>query len=157
MGQHEVEAVRSLYPPGGIDWAAILADRASEEAFVDRVLPKVHPDYEVAWTVLSSSGERTRVVARLRSHRTALRNAMRGFERFCITPECFVDLGDRVMVMARLDGRTKDGDKFTGEGGAIFTFADGKLRRLEEYMTRDELFAAAGLTREEATARAVDA
>ena len=157
MGAKEVEAVRGLYPPGGIDWARIMADRKSEEAYLDEVLPVIHPDYEVAWTMHDLDGKRNRIAARLRSHRTALRDVMQGFERFCIVPEQFVDLGDRVMVMAKLDGRTVDGAEFSGEGGALFSFEEGMIRRLEEYENREELFTAAGITAEEAEARAVDA
>ena len=59
-------------------------------------------------------------------------------------------------MFAPLDGETLEGgDRFSGEGGAIFHVKDGLIRRIHEFDDRDELLEAAGITAEEARERGI--
>jgi ketosteroid isomerase-like protein len=155
--QEKVDLVRGLYPPGGIDWAAIVDDRATERELLARIQPLLHPEFAMGWRAPSAAGT-LRADGGSGAYLTAMRGVMRPFDRFRIVPERFIDLGDRVAVLARLEGRTrKDGLEFTGYGGAIMSFEDGLIRRIEEFDQRDALLEAAGLTAGQAESRGVDA
>lgn len=80
------------------------------------------------------------------AHRAALRELMQGFDRFRLTPRRFVDLGDRVVVLVDLDAQLKDGTEVAGEGGALFTIEEERVRRLQEFDDRVALLAAAEIT-----------
>jgi ketosteroid isomerase-like protein len=152
-----IDLVRSLYPDGGLDWVAVLQDRASEDAYMERLDPLLHPDFEVAW-VDSGSAESPGSAVGTAAYLKSLRRAIEGFDRFRIVPERFVDLGDRVVVLARLEARTKaEGAEIVGTGGAIITILEGRVRVLQEFPSREELLDAAGITAEEAAERGVEA
>jgi ketosteroid isomerase-like protein len=153
-----VEIVRALYPPDGLDWAAIMGQRSTEDAYLDRVRPLLHPDFEVAWVDQVPGEQPSGTIVGMEAYIEALRQMTRGFEKFRIVPERFVDLGDRVVVVARLHARGRsEGAEVVGEGGAILTMADGQIRLLQEFPSREELFDAAGISAAEADERGVEA
>jgi ketosteroid isomerase-like protein len=157
MESANIELVRSLYPPGGLDWAVITTSRAAEAEYRDRVDDLLHPDFEVAW-VDPGPGASSGTAVGAEAYLKALREAIEGFDRFRIVPERFVDLGDRVAVLGRLEARVRaDGAELTETGGAILTILEGRVRLLQEFPTRKGLLEAAGISAEEAEARGVDA
>ncbi len=59
----------------------------------------------------------------------------------------FRDLGDRVLVLGRLEGRGKgSGVPVKASWGMISEFRDGKTSRIRTYLDHDEALRAAGLS-----------
>jgi ketosteroid isomerase-like protein len=153
MPAEPLELVASLYPGGSLDWAAVMGDPERRRAYEEAVAPLIAEDCEMVPVAAAGSGS---TVVGPEAYVAALRDLMEAFESFCITPERFVELGDRVAVMARLEGRTKEGGvEFAGRGGAIVTVRQGRIQRIEEHDSRETLLAAAGITGAEAEERGV--
>jgi len=55
------------------------------------------------------------------------------------------DLGDRVLILTRMSMRFVSGVALDQDGGALFTWRDGKLLEVRTYMSRAEALEAAGL------------
>jgi ketosteroid isomerase-like protein len=137
-----VTLVRGLYPEGGIDWIDVFADRASEADAVERFGHLFHPEFRMVWSGTGGAGPSR---AGFAAHRKALRESMRGFASFRVTPERFIGLGPRVLVLIQRQGRTHDGDEFSAEGAALFEIRDGLIYRLELFTSREDGRRAAGL------------
>ena len=149
-----LELARTLIPPEGNDWGAIIGDREAEARFMARVRPLVHADFETVWRHTPGGSEsRTGVEATM----AALRQVGAGFESLIAVPELYVDLGDRVPVLVRRSGRTVDGVEFSEDGAVVYSIQGGLLRRMELYADREIAFADAGLSDAEARERGVPA
>lgn len=156
MASEALELVKTLYPPGGLDWAAVMADPASERRYMRKVEPLLHEDFEMF--PAHSPGESRTTVVGVEAYAAALREVMGAFTRFRIVPESFVDLGERIVVIAALEGVMIEGSiEFSGTGGAIIEVQGGQIRRISEYDSRPALLAAADITEQEAEARGVPA
>jgi ketosteroid isomerase-like protein len=128
-----LELARVLIPREGNDWGAVIRDKAAEAAFMARVSPLVHPQFETIWRHSPEGSEsRTGVEATL----AALRQVGAAFESLIAVPELYVDLGDRVLVLLRRSGRTVDGIDFDEEGAVVYSFESGLLKRMELYADR---------------------
>jgi len=69
------------------------------------------------------------------------------WEEFRIVADEFRDLGDRVLVLGRTEGRGRgSGVPVDAPYGAIFEFRDGKMWRARGYLDHGEALRAAGLT-----------
>jgi ketosteroid isomerase-like protein len=143
---------RKLIPPEGNDFAAIVDDRHAEERFMARVRPLLHSQYETVWRDAETGGEtRTGAEATL----GALHQIGAAFETLVAFPELYLDLGDRVLVLVRREGRTLDGIDFRESGAAIYVFQDGLLRRMQMYADRASALADVGLSPSEVAERGV--
>jgi len=60
-------------------------------------------------------------------------------------PERFVDLGDRVLVVAHFHAVSRDGLEIDQQVAFLFTLREGLLLRFRSYLDRAEAFEAAGL------------
>jgi ketosteroid isomerase-like protein len=71
---------------------------------------------------------------------------LRTWDELRVEPERFIDLGERVLVLARQTGRGKQsGLPVELEVGDLFTLRDGKIVRWELYVNRGEALRAVGL------------
>ena len=69
------------------------------------------------------------------------------WEEFRLVAEEFRDLGDRVLVLGRTEGRGRgSGVPVDAPYAAIFEFRDGKMCRSQGYLDHGEASRAAGLT-----------
>jgi ketosteroid isomerase-like protein len=143
---------RRLIPASGNDWGAIARRGRAERQFLARISPLVHPDFETVWP---RYGEEARISTGLDATLAGLRQIGQAFEHLVAMPELYVDLGDRVLVLLRREGRTTDGYQFDEPGAALYVFEEGLLRRLQLYADREQPLADAGITAEEAQKRGV--
>jgi ketosteroid isomerase-like protein len=61
--------------------------------------------------------------------------------------EEFHDLGDTVLALGRIEGRTRHGDiQISAPLGQIYDFRDGKISRIRSYPDHGEALRAAGLS-----------
>jgi ketosteroid isomerase-like protein len=68
------------------------------------------------------------------------------WEESRVVGEAFRDLGDRVLVTIRLEGRGRgSGVPVTGKQTVICDLRDGKIRRMRAYLDHGEALRAAGL------------
>jgi ketosteroid isomerase-like protein len=69
------------------------------------------------------------------------------WEEFLLVPEEFRDLGGRVLVLGRTEGRGRgSGVPVDAPYAAIYDFRDGKISRARGFLDHDEALRAAGLT-----------
>jgi len=156
-GGTNIDLVRSVYPRSGLDWAALTANRADEERYLQQVRPLIHPDYEASWIVRDGEGELARSSASFAAQLAALHAVMKEFDRYLIEPELLVDLDDRVLVFVWLTMVPKGGgEEIQASAGTIYVLADGRIIAIEAYERRDDALDAAGLDQAEAEARGVE-
>jgi ketosteroid isomerase-like protein len=56
------------------------------------------------------------------------------WESYTVTPERFVEIGDRVVVEAKISGTTRTGGvRLEQDVAAVYTSEDGRIRRIEEF------------------------
>ena len=69
------------------------------------------------------------------------------WEEFQVVPDGFRDLGDRVLVLGRAEGRGRSsGVRVDTPLGTVVEFRDGKMSRIRAYLDHDEASRAAGLS-----------
>ena len=150
--QHLLERARTLIPPEGTDFGAIVRDHRAEATYLARVRPLLHPGFQTVWRHSPAGSEsHTGLDATI----TALHEIGRAFESLVSSPELYVALEDSVLVLVRREGQMLDGTRFAEEGAVIYTFEAGLLRWMEMYAERALAFADAGITEEEARRRGV--
>jgi ketosteroid isomerase-like protein len=130
MSHANVELVRSIYDrfrAGDVEGALALHDRDME----------VHDRPEAPDPQVYHGHEGV-----LRS----VRASQATFEGLDLVPEEFIDAGDRVVVVFRLQGRGRESGVPVDERLAhLWTIRDGKAVRMEVHSSRDEALRAAGL------------
>ncbi len=68
------------------------------------------------------------------------------FSSYRINLEEMIDAGDRVVSLVAMSGKTKTGGvEVEAAGAAVWTVADGRLRRVEFHIDRESALRAAGL------------
>lgn len=71
---------------------------------------------------------------------------IRAWEDLRVQPERFIDIGDRVLVVARSTGRGREsGFPLDHESAQLFTLCDGKIVRWDGYWEVRDALRAAGL------------
>jgi ketosteroid isomerase-like protein len=69
------------------------------------------------------------------------------WEKFRVDPGEFRDLGDRVLVLGRIEGRGRgSGVPVDASIGMVFEFRGGRISRARGYLDNGEALRAAGLT-----------
>jgi ketosteroid isomerase-like protein len=69
------------------------------------------------------------------------------WDGFCSVVDDYRDLGDRVLVLGRNQGRgTGSGVSIDGPMGAVFDFWDGNVSRIRLYLDHGEALRAAGIS-----------
>jgi ketosteroid isomerase-like protein len=65
---------------------------------------------------------------------TAYRTYAEMWESYSLKPERFVEVGDKVVVEARISGTTRTGGVHLEQVvAAVYTFDDGRIQRIEEF------------------------
>ena len=150
MSEENIETAKRLYP-GELDVAGLLADPDVARAALE---PFLHPEFEMVRTVreILTAGE-----VRDESLRPTTRGVdgfiaawtdwLSAWETWLAKPSEFIDVdGERVLVLLDVRARSKTHQvEIPLDGANLLTFRDGKLARLEIYLTRDEALEAAGL------------
>ena len=68
------------------------------------------------------------------------------WESYSLTPERFVEVGDSVVAEARISGTTRTGGvRLEQDVAAVYRFADGRIRRIEEFSDVASAHAAAAV------------
>jgi ketosteroid isomerase-like protein len=141
MSQENVELVRTVLASltAGIEVAI------EDDDFLRSLEPLLHPDFEFVlagpeFTGLGGS------YPGLEGFQSAMREWLEAFESYRSEPERIIDAGDEVLALTRDSGRTKTaGVEIEIEGASVWTFRDGKIRRVSTYQDRSLAFEAVGL------------
>jgi hypothetical protein len=150
----DLNVVAALYPPGGLDWARLMADPAEERRYRERIEALFAPDFELM--PVQPDGGRKTVIVGIEAYLAGMRVVMEAFDTFRMTPESFIPLDGAVVALVRLEGETVEGPyAFSGAGGAIFELADGLICRVREFDNRPDLLAAAGISTDDVARLAV--
>jgi ketosteroid isomerase-like protein len=103
------------------------------------------PDFE--WfpaMILALGGESVRGPEGVEAAGDAIPDA---WEEFRVVGEELRDLGDRVLVLGRQEGRGRgSGLSVDAPFGAIFDFRDGRISRIRSFLNHSEALRGAGLT-----------
>jgi ketosteroid isomerase-like protein len=127
-----LDLVRAFFGGAPDDLAAAIEDPAWLAAAREGLAPLLAPDFEFV-TVRESVGmppTRTGVDGFFDAYRTYAEM----WESYTLRPERLVEVGDKVVVEARISGTTRTGGVPLEQGvAAVYTFADGRIRRIEEF------------------------
>ena len=134
-----VELVRrAFYPPGAPDLVQLFADRDAVASWLE---PFLHPDFETIQTDLSIEGAKG-VLAFVDSYAEWLS----AWETFHTKQVELEGLGDRVLAVVRMGGRTKaHGVEVEQWSAVVFRIESGRVRSAKFYTVADEARREAGL------------
>ena len=143
MSQENVELVRQLQAPPGVDLVQLFTDEQTWSAFAETASAFVHPDCEF---VAPGVPSRERAYSGLDGLKGAWLEWLAPWATYRVEFEEAIDLGESVLVLPRDFGRLADStQEVKTSGGAIWTVRDGKIARVEFYLNRSEAFKAVGL------------
>jgi ketosteroid isomerase-like protein len=124
--------VRTFFAGAPDDLATALRDPEWVRSVTEATAPLLAPDFEFV-TVRDSvgmPGERSGLAAFFAAYETY--SDM--WDSFRLVPERFVEVGDKVVVEAKLGGIVRHGGvPLEQTVAAVYTFEDGKIRRIEEF------------------------
>ena len=135
MSDENVELVRNLYA----EW---------QQGNFWTTTDVYAPDVEWQWsrhTAMLRSGKAS--YRGLEEIGDAMREWVRDWGLFRLTPEEFIDAGDHVVVLSEVHAELKEGRGEVHEHQAdVITFRDGKIVRMETFDGRADALKALGLT-----------
>jgi ketosteroid isomerase-like protein len=138
MSQENVEFLQGL-------WAG--AAEMDKQALLD-ALPELIAqtcDPEIEWVEDPRRADR-RVYRGHEGVRESWERWLENFEEYGFEVERAVDCGDKVLVVAREEGRGRlSGGTISQRNYMVFTFRDGKVARYEEFYEEQDALEAAGL------------
>ena len=127
-----LELVRAFFAGAPDDLVAAIEDPEWVEQARDALAPLLAPDFEFV-TVSQSvgmPGARKGVEGFFAAYRTYAEM----WESYSVKPERFVELGDKVVVEAKISGTTRTGGVPLEQAvAAVYTFEGGRIRRIEEF------------------------
>src|SRR5438132_3429329 len=97
MSQENVELVRGLYPPPGVDYVRLFGDDGLWAAQAEAMAPFVHDDFECAQHEFGSA----RRYVGLDGLRAFLLDWMEPWATYVVELEEAIDLGDRLLLLNR--------------------------------------------------------
>jgi ketosteroid isomerase-like protein len=143
VASSNVDLVRAFFAGAPDDLVAAIEDPEWVRAAAEGLAPLLAPDFEFV-TVSQSvgmPGTRKGVEGFFAAYRTYAQM----WESYTLQPERFVEVGDKVVVEAKIAGTTRTGGvPLEQDVAAVYTFEDGKIRRIEEFSDRASAYAAAG-------------
>lgn len=151
MSQENVELARRFYL-GPIDLAATFADPEALEALRATFEPLVHPKFETVadprYQMLAGGPSQLTGFFGLDGFVRSFGEWVGGWERWVITPTDFIEVDEsRVLVVIEISGRSKAQQvDMRSQGGNLLTFSNGRLTRLELFLSRAEALEAAGVS-----------
>jgi ketosteroid isomerase-like protein len=142
MSQASIELVRrAFYPPGAPDLVSTFADR---DALAATLEPYLHPDFEVVEHEMAPPDLRGGKGGRAFVDMYA--EWLGAWESFHVTPIEFHDLGDRVLAVVRMGGRTRThGAEVEQESAVIFGIEEGLIRSVKLFTQAEDARREAGL------------
>jgi ketosteroid isomerase-like protein len=143
----EADLVRMIFPPEGRD---LVEDaRLNRDAVREALGALLHPDLESEWHVAADGSAPTpmRGVAKgFDSYWDRYQDFLETLESYRITPEDPIELEDgRIVIPSRNVLRARGGVELEFAGGAIWELEDGRIKRIDEYVDRAELYRDAGI------------
>jgi ketosteroid isomerase-like protein len=142
MSQENVEVVLSVQPGPEVDCVALFRDERSWKEWADATRPVIHPDVNCVFHEFGDEKSYTGL------------NGIRGFMLDWMAPwvayrieiEDAIDLGEQVLILNHDRGtRSGSAQEVRGRVGVVWTIRDGKVARLDAYMTRADALKAVGL------------
>ena len=131
MALSNVDLVRAFFVGAPDDLAAAIDDPEWIANTRAALTPLLTDDFEFV-TVESVSRPATR--PGIEGFFAAYREYMGMWESAALLADRFVEVGDKVVVEARLSGITRTGGvRLEQAVGAVYTVEGGKIRRIEEY------------------------
>jgi ketosteroid isomerase-like protein len=147
MSRENVEVVRSLQP-SGIDLVEVFEGQRFEQvpAFADpREL--FAPEFECSFISSPSTGSVRLSYRGPQGLIEGWRDWLAAWDGYWLEAEDFIDGGDQVVVKVRVHARTRRGGvEMEHAPAAVWTFADGRVVRIEFYLERAHALEAAGLS-----------
>jgi hypothetical protein len=149
MSQENVELVLGLYPPPDEDFVPVCRDDSLWAKQAEALAPFIHADFECVMYEFGSE----KCYAGLDGLRAFLLDWMGPWVTYRMEVEEAIDLGERVVLLNQDRGRREGStQEVKGRLAAVFTIRDGKIARLDTYMTRAEALQAVGLPEQDAHA-----
>ena len=143
MSEVNVQVVRSLYPDGGLDLGELFADEAAVERVRGTFGPFLAPGFE--WAGNQDTVGMPDPARGFDALVESYRELAQAFDDAVLEPIEIAAYGDKVLVIARIRGRLVRSDApYEALGGAVYTFEEGKIKRVEEFTDLDRARAAAG-------------
>ena len=144
MSREDVELLRNLNVPSGMEVTALFRDEELWASFKTAVEPALHPDCRFAWVAWGQRLEREG----LEGLREGWLDWFAPWESYISEVEDILDAGDTVVVLARDRGRRADSEaEVKMQPASVLCITDRKLRWADFYANRDEAFEAVGLRR----------
>jgi ketosteroid isomerase-like protein len=143
MSQENVEVVKRLIPPGGMDYKLLFGDDAVWAVAKQRLEPLVTSDFKgafITWGQTEFTG--------LDGMRQAFLDWLAPWTSYeDEIKEVFAAGDDRVVVVGLEHGHRRDtGAEVTAESAGVYFLRNGKIERVEYYAKRAEALEAVGLT-----------
>jgi ketosteroid isomerase-like protein len=147
MSAENVELVRTLQPAEA-DLVEVMADAPDVSAEYEVNDPRFADDFHVEF-ISATPGVMRPSYEGLAGFVAGWREWLEPYASYWMTTEEFIDAGDRVLVLVKVQAKTaRDGVKVEHSPAAVWTVADGKAAAVRLYLDRDTAFAEAGLPRD---------
>ena len=138
-----IELVRAFFAGAPDDLVAAIEDPEWVERAREGLAPLLAPGFEFV-TVGQSVGMPGRRKG-VEGFFTAYRAYAEMWESYSLKPERFVEVGDNVVVEAKISGTTRTGGVPLEQAvAAVYTLDGGKIRRIEEFSDVASAHEAAG-------------
>jgi ketosteroid isomerase-like protein len=137
-----LELVKAFFAGSPDDLVAAVEDPRWVERAEAALAPLLSADFEFV-TVRESVGMPGRGRG-VQAFIAAYRAYAEMWQSYTLRPERFVEVGERVLVEARISGTTRTGGvALEQDVAAIYTFEGGRIRRIEEFSDLASAYAAA--------------
>jgi ketosteroid isomerase-like protein len=149
MSQENVELVLGLFPAPNVDVVQLYGDDTLWAEQAEALAPFIHADFDCVMYEFGSE----RRYAGLHGLRAFMLDWTAPWVAYRIEIEEAIDLGERVLLLNHDRGRREGStQEVRGRLAAVFTIRDGKVARLDTYMTRADALRALGLSDQDAHA-----
>lgn len=127
-----VELAKAFFAGNPDDLVAAIEDPEWVESVRSALGQMLAPDFEFV-TVRASVGFPS-TKRGVEGFFTAYRAYAEMWESYSLRPEKFVEVGDKVIVEAKIAGTTRTGGVELTQGvAAVYSFEDGRISRIEEF------------------------
>ena len=127
-----LELVEAFFAGAPDDLVAAIEDPEWVAVVRQGLAPLIAPDFEFV-TVRQSVGF-PGAKRGVEGFLTVYREYAEMWESYSLKPQRFVEVGDKVVVEAKIAGTTRRGGvALEQQVAAVYTFEDGKIRRIEEF------------------------
>jgi len=138
-----LELVEAFFAGAPDDLVAAIEDPEWVAIVRQGLAPLIAPDFEFV-TVRQSVGF-PGAKRGVEGFLTVYREYAEMWESYSLKPQRFVEVGDKVVVEAKIAGTTRRGGvALEQQVAAVYTFEDGKIRRIEEFSDVASAHAAVG-------------